>query len=1550
MKADKAAGPQASVRQQMLRLLLSPLLLLLLLLCAAPPGCHAQGSISSLSQLQAAAATGGTYTLRTSLVVTSRVVVNAGVALNLVGDTVACGGLCTLDGSPGAGILLVLGAMNVTHVGFVNSSRGTAQGVQPCDAALPAQPANAGYRLCGAVVVQPGGAFSAVGCLFAGNRGTDTGQYSLFGAALSVRAATAVNFTLDNCTFSQNVLASPAPSYGAAIAVSQPYGWAHTAAFPQLGPNTSLLVTRTLFSGNAASIGGAVYIQAGVGLFSFDACLFSGNAAVSQGVLLDAVPLGGQPPALGGAITYNALDEAYVLSSEYPTYAAHVAHLVSNCVFAGNVATPYLYSASRGGAIFVFPGAFPITIVNTSFAGNTAVQGGGIFYTGTGRLKWPLIPAGFPPLPNTHASTSSDYLRVSSDDYSSNAVFASATGFVVTLSNVTLRGNSASQDGGGVYMQCGVLNVIGGTAFIANTADGSGGGVFVTQHCVTLYSPNNTATAVNIGSGSTFAGNAAGTAGGGVAVAATPPYNSQGAVQLVVTGASFTSNECTNADAAAVAAFSLAGGALDVRWQAANVSLSATTFTSSQTQAYPPVFIDSAAAVSATNVNFTSPASSGMAASNASALGALALSTVTVTPNPGALAGLLLAGTAAPLLSCAGAAFGSNASPQLPPLCATVPTAVSVAGPGPSVRTGAAFSVNTSVIDGYGQVVQSVAGLTVSLAVASSNGTGVRALGGHTTSGYASGVAQMDSLTLTDAPGAAYTLALSLTGAPSSLAGVSPPLLNLAVQPCSSTEVFDPVSRLCLCAAGNYRSSTAAGGSASCVPCAPGSFSPDAGSPAACQMCGTNTYQPQAGGISCLSCPDPTATSPAGSSVLLNCSCPYGTFAVYDASGTTFACAPCPYGALCSGPSAPSGPTALPRALEAYWHAPNDTTTFYDCQAGMCLAEQAGGYPNCREGHTGLLCGECIPDWRIVDGFCESCTGQESVASWPAARREVLAAFLAIIALALLLLLLWWPLLGKTITLRVQASFGRKDQPQVEEAQPGYFALALALVAFFAEPLTLVMESLQIVSSFRNSTRVAWPFTYTRFVGRLSIVNFNFLHLPKSACATPPTDIYSVFDGITLSVTAILLVIALGWALGLALNAVLLRRRADIVALYNRKTTAKVLLLLQLAYAPLAETIISVFACREVAGAWWIQGDVAQQCFTPKHRHYTSLGAFWAAVYVAGIPAVFLAVLTYYRIPAAARYLRQLALLRQTVDIAWQRGVPLPEVNTSTLTPSNMSADHVDALYFALVRNKIPDQAPEGAAAGPAAGGPDDEEEENGQQTKHSLLTDDSCALDDQHKRRLQAVLRWGRKNVHLVDYTWSELKEAEDPRRPGAEQACGELFDHFYPTRWYYKLFETAVKLVLTSVLQFIAPGSAEQVLAGLLISFAVLTVYLRMLPYAIKPIRRIAYTCNLCIFLLLLLAFSIKAGVRVGGSAENSDLFYSVCIGLVIYSFFAVPFGVIANSGFMMYVKHHAKHRLHQSLHIPGSRHEQHQGLLQGFTKRLAAMRHAHEEAPGN
>jgi hypothetical protein len=115
--------------------------------------------------------------------------------------------------------------------------------------------------------------------------------------------------------------------------------------------------------------------------------------------------------------------------------------------------------------------------------------------------------------------------------------------------------------------------------------------------------------------------------------------------------------------------------------------------------------------------------------------------------------------------------------------------------------------------------------------------------------------------------------------------------------------------------------------------------------------------------------------------------------------------------------------------------------------------------------------------------------------------------------------------------------------------------------------------------------------------------------------------------------------------------------------------------------APLSETIISVFACTKIGTVFYLREDMEVECYTPSHMRYYRAGVFWLIFYCFGIPVFFLAMLFTYGIPQAARRLRSAGAVRALVDLAWQRRIPQPDVNTSTLDAHNISDEHVDALY-----------------------------------------------------------------------------------------------------------------------------------------------------------------------------------------------------------------------------------------------------------------------------
>jgi hypothetical protein len=118
-----------------------------------------------------------------------------------------------------------------------------------------------------------------------------------------------------------------------------------------------------------------------------------------------------------------------------------------------------------------------------------------------------------------------------------------------------------------------------------------------------------------------------------------------------------------------------------------------------------------------------------------------------------------------------------------------------------------------------------------------------------------------------------------------------------------------------------------------------------------------------------------------------------------------------------------------------------------------------------------------------------------------------------------------------------------------------------------------------------------------------------------------------------------------------------------------------------------------VFACTQIGSVYYLREDMSVQCYTPSHMRYYRAGVWWLIFYCFGIPVFFLGMLFSYGIPQAARRLRSASAVRALVDLAWQRRIPQPDVNTSTLDAQNISAEHVDALYRGVFHARAPARA-----------------------------------------------------------------------------------------------------------------------------------------------------------------------------------------------------------------------------------------------------------------
>ena len=434
------------------------------------------------------------------------------------------------------------------------------------------------------------------------------------------------------------------------------------------------------------------------------------------------------------------------------------------------------------------------------------------------------------------------------------------------------------------------------------------------------------------------------------------------------------------------------------------------------------------------------------------------------------------------------------------------------------------------------------------------------------------------------------------------------------------------------------------------------------------------------------------------------CSCAaYGAAGAYKSSTLAY-CSPCPTGAVCSG-------AHPPLALPGFWHAPGGArATFYGCPKGVCLGEAnatASGV-NCRPGHTGVLCAVCEAGFARRGGtFCQPC---EDAA--PAHQFALLllkrTAFLFLASLYLL-----YPLsppglqafLLSAAASRLPAWVQRRLIPRASPRPSGAVQLVgrlFTLGGVLLEPFKVVLDALQLVTLLTHTVDVPWPDLHTRAVAALEMLNFEFIEFgdaeAEAAAACAPRASHHerprfafLLDGLAPASAAALLALAAfgaaAWAVASARGVPLARRR-----LFAATLLGTALGCIDLVYQPVSERVLGAFVCRDVGlgGARFLASDLSQLCAGPAHAARRRNAAFWALVFPVGVPLLYLRLLVWYRVPAAAAALADAAALRRLVDLAWQRRVKQPDAIVSSLTPDTITEEHVAMLYAGILGTAQP--------------------------------------------------------------------------------------------------------------------------------------------------------------------------------------------------------------------------------------------------------------------
>ena len=243
----------------------------------------------------------------------------------------------------------------------------------------------------------------------------------------------------------------------------------------------------------------------------------------------------------------------------------------------------------------------------------------------------------------------------------------------------------------------------------------------------------------------------------------------------------------------------------------------------------------------------------------------------------------------------------------------------------------------------------------------------------------------------------------------------------------------------------------------------------------------------------------------------------------------------------------------------------------------------------------------------------------------------------------------------------------------------------LKAVQRMGEPVRLVIDQIQIMSSFTRTMRIDWPPIFFNIISVLDVLNFDFLQLPSTACMSPRISYFTYFLGITLGFTCAGALLVTVWALALFIAR---KRRVSIEACekFSASCLSKFILSLSVAYTPIAEAIMGVFGCERIEDTYWLVADLREQCYTRRHYSFYPVAIFFLIFYVFGIPLFFLYTFHHFRIPQTVKQRKRDARLRALAQYAFAQQVPQPLCDVQKLTEENITDEHVDALYTELFR------------------------------------------------------------------------------------------------------------------------------------------------------------------------------------------------------------------------------------------------------------------------
>ena len=436
--------------------------------------------------------------------------------------------------------------------------------------------------------------------------------------------------------------------------------------------------------------------------------------------------------------------------------------------------------------------------------------------------------------------------------------------------------------------------------------------------------------------------------------------------------------------------------------------------------------------------------------------------------------------------------------------------------------------------------------------------------------------------------------------------------------------------------------------------------------------------------------------------------CPQTTYSSHPLlEGLDGSCSPCPPGMVCGG-----GQDAKP--LEGFWVNPHlvhenpESVDMYDaqivstaarrstpasevtahrCAAGACLSDW-----KCAEGHYGRACGICNSTRVNGKYFAMGAQGCVPCEETNVVVGAVVLTFCGIIATIVYYVAVWRPwirfvaveeTLGswfQSIRRRLRSFLHRStDSENSSGGTTGYLKI---MVGFF-----------QVTAAFLSNLEVEWGTSLEHILSIFALFQLDFFTLPSTECVTSDIQHSKKLVVSTLAPVVVLVLLALPT---FAVKIFFRNTPTEKIEAVSSAFSFAALAFLFLVYPFVSKAVLGTFNCADLRpdGGRWLKSDMRLTCPLESSNFALNWSIAFTIVFPFGVPALFLCMLYYFKVPQLAENKVKMHRLRAVLSRMNVR-MDSPEGWTGTEEPVDfISVSQCnDILQFDFVAQERPENA-----------------------------------------------------------------------------------------------------------------------------------------------------------------------------------------------------------------------------------------------------------------